>query len=70
MSTYTIELLQDITSKLVTAEQVLKTRDVKNKAFVATSIALLPKPDESCIIDTVTPDRNVAMVVICRYRAV
>ena len=48
------------------AEQVLKTSDVKNNAFVAVSIALVLWLDDNCIIDTVTPDRNVAIVVIFR----
>ena len=63
---YTFELLQDITRRLVTAEQVLKTSDVKNSAFVAVSIALVLWLDDNCIIDAVTPDRNVAIVVIFR----
>ena len=63
---YTFELLQDITRRLVTAEQVLKTSDVKNSAFVAVSIALVLWLDDNCIIDTVTLDRNVAIVVIFR----
>lgn len=70
VGTNTTDLRHDITRRLFTAEPILKTRDEKKNVFAATPAAVSTSDTVACIIDAVTPDKNVAMVVISKYRDV
>lgn len=55
-----------MTIRLDIAEQILSTKDKKNTVLVATSTGLVISPVESPIIDEVTPNKKVAIVVKSR----
>lgn len=61
-----MDFFYDMTIRLDIAEQILSTKDKKNTVLVATSTALDISPVDSPIIDEVTPDKKVAIVVKSR----
>lgn len=56
-----------MTRRLLTAEPMLKTRDEKKNVFAATPVAVSEADAVTCIIDAVTPDKKVAIVVMSKY---
>lgn len=61
-----MDLLQDMTNRLLTAEPMLKTSEEKKNVFASTPTAVPASPAVVCIMDAVTPDRKVATVVMSK----
>lgn len=66
--TNTVDRLNAITSRLFTADPMLKTREEKRKVLAATPARVSKSGAVVCIIEAVTPESNVAIVVKSTYR--
>ena len=65
--TYTTDLIHDITSKLFTADAMLKTSEEKKNVFAATPAFVSTSNAVVWIIEAVTAEKNVAIVVMSKY---
>ena len=57
-------------SKLCTADAMLKTKEENKNVLVATATTPVLSWYESCMVETVTPERKVAIVVMFKYQKV
>lgn len=67
VKTNTSDLRQDITSMQLTAEPMPKTSEEKNSVLARTPTMVCSSSAVVCIIDAVTPESNVAIVVMSTY---